>query len=211
MTSFNICFSLSDWLHLALLLISCQVLSNSLWLHELSHARLPCSSLSPWVCSDLCPLMPSNHLIHCHPLLLFLPSIFPNIRIFSSEICSSHQVAKVLEFQLQHWSFLKNKIFTYLAVLGLSCSMPDLHTFRYAGSRAHRLFSSCFSLRFSCLSAVRILVPWPGIKPESPAFKGIFSMTGSPGKPQKPTALEDHSNPFNHNIIMMESIGQNGL
>ena len=29
-------------------------------------------------------MMPSNHLIHCRPLLL-LPSIFPNIRVFSSE------------------------------------------------------------------------------------------------------------------------------
>ena len=28
--------------------------------------------------------MPSNHLIHCRPLLL-LPSIFPSIRIFSNE------------------------------------------------------------------------------------------------------------------------------
>ena len=29
-------------------------------------------------------VMPSNHLILCHPLL-FLPSIFPNIRIFSND------------------------------------------------------------------------------------------------------------------------------
>ena len=29
-------------------------------------------------------MMPSNHLILCHPLLL-LPSIFPSIRVFSSE------------------------------------------------------------------------------------------------------------------------------
>ena len=29
-------------------------------------------------------VMPSNHLILCHPLL-FLPSIFPRIRVFSSE------------------------------------------------------------------------------------------------------------------------------
>ena len=35
--------------------------------------------------SKLCELvMPSNHLILCRPLLL-LPSIFPNIRIFSNE------------------------------------------------------------------------------------------------------------------------------
>ena len=47
-------------------------------------------------------VMPSNHLILCHFLLLPL-SIFPSIRFFSNE--SSHQVAKVLEFQLQHQSF----------------------------------------------------------------------------------------------------------
>ena len=47
-------------------------------------------------------VMPSNHLIIlCHPLL-FLPSIIPSIRVFSNESSSLHQVAKVLEFQLQH-------------------------------------------------------------------------------------------------------------
>ena len=49
-------------------------------------------------------VMPSNHLILCHPLLL-LPSIFPNIKIFSSESVL-HIGAKVLEFQLQHQSIL---------------------------------------------------------------------------------------------------------
>ena len=46
-------------------------------------------------------VMPFNHLILCHPLLL-LPSIFPSIRVFSN---SSHQVAEVLNFQFQHQSF----------------------------------------------------------------------------------------------------------
>ena len=46
-------------------------------------------------------MMPSRHSILCHPLLL--PSIFPGIRVFSNEVSSSHQVAKVLE--LQHQSF----------------------------------------------------------------------------------------------------------
>ena len=49
-------------------------------------------------------VMPSNQLIFCRPLLL-LPSIFPSIRVFSNESSSSHQVAKVLEFQLQYQSF----------------------------------------------------------------------------------------------------------
>ena len=43
-------------------------------------------------------MMPSNHLILCHTLLL-LPSIFPSIRVGSY-----HQVAKELELQLQHQS-----------------------------------------------------------------------------------------------------------
>ena len=47
-------------------------------------------------------VMPSNYLILCSPLLL-LPSIFSSIRVFLNE--SVLQVAKVLEFQLQHQSF----------------------------------------------------------------------------------------------------------
>ena len=51
-------------------------------------------------------LMLSNHLILCCPLL-FLPSIFPSIRVFSNELAfgSLHHVAKVLKFQLQQHSF----------------------------------------------------------------------------------------------------------
>ena len=46
-------------------------------------------------------LSKSNHLILCYPLLL-LPSIFP--RFFSNEL-TLHQVAKVLELQLQQHPF----------------------------------------------------------------------------------------------------------
>ena len=48
-------------------------------------------------------VMPSNHLILCHPFLL-PPSIFPGIILFKG-VGLSNQVAKVLEFQLQHQSF----------------------------------------------------------------------------------------------------------
>ena len=46
-------------------------------------------------------VMPSNHVILCHPLLL-LPSIFSSIRVFSNESILRHQVVKILELQLQH-------------------------------------------------------------------------------------------------------------
>jgi len=48
--------------------------------------------------------MPSNHLILCCHLFL-PPSIFPSVRVFFKWVSSLHQVAKVLEFQLQHQSF----------------------------------------------------------------------------------------------------------
>ena len=55
--------------------------------YGLQHARLPCPSPTPRACSDSCSIesvMPSNHLILCHPFLL-LPSIFPSSRVFSNE------------------------------------------------------------------------------------------------------------------------------
>ena len=60
--------------------------SNSLRPRGLQHTRLPCPSPTPGAYSDSYPLvvMPSNHLILCHPLLL-PPSIFPSIMVFSSE------------------------------------------------------------------------------------------------------------------------------
>ena len=65
-----------------------QLLFNSLLLHGLQHARLPCPSPSPGACSNTMSIesvMPSNHLILYCPLFL-LPSIFPSIRVFSNEL-----------------------------------------------------------------------------------------------------------------------------
>ena len=82
------------------LCFSVAVVSDSLWLHGLQHARLPCPSLCPRVCSNSCPLSQ-----WCHPtisssvapfscLLSFLAlGSFPMSWLFIS-------VAKVLELQL---------------------------------------------------------------------------------------------------------------
>ena len=69
------------------MLFSHSIVSCSLRHHGLQHARPPCPSPTPGAYSNSCPpslLMPSNHLILCHPLLL-PPSIFPSIRVFSNE------------------------------------------------------------------------------------------------------------------------------
>ena len=71
------------------------------WTAECQASIFITSSWSLLKLMSIESMMPFNHLILCCPLLL-LPSIFPSIRLFSNE---SAQVAKVLEFQLQHQSF----------------------------------------------------------------------------------------------------------
>ena len=87
---------------------SCSVVSNSLQPHVLQHARLPCRSLSPWVCSTHvhwdgdaitvqapCPLSPPS------PPALNLPKHQGPFQWVNS----LPQVAKVSELHLQHHSF----------------------------------------------------------------------------------------------------------
>ena len=49
---------------LLLLLFSRSVMSKSVWLHRLQHARLPCASPAPGACSNSCP---SSQ--WCHPTI----------------------------------------------------------------------------------------------------------------------------------------------
>ena len=63
------------------------VVSDSLQPHELQHAKASLSTTNCWSLLKLMSIesvMPSNHLILCRPLLL-LPSVFPNIRVFSDK------------------------------------------------------------------------------------------------------------------------------
>ena len=63
------------------------VVSNPLRQHGQQHARLQVSITNTWSLLKVMfieSVMPSSHLILCSPLL-FLPSIFPSIRVFSNE------------------------------------------------------------------------------------------------------------------------------
>ena len=66
---------------------SCSVMPDSLWPMDCAAHQTSLSITNSW--NLLKPMsiesvMPSNHLILCHPLLL-LPSIFPSSRVFSNE------------------------------------------------------------------------------------------------------------------------------
>ena len=73
--------------------------------HGLQHARLPCPSPTPRACSTL--VHPVSNAIHpSHPLLSPSPPAFnlSQHQGLCQWVSSSHQVAKVLGFQLQHRS-----------------------------------------------------------------------------------------------------------
>ena len=86
----NISLNFSIMYHMEMVSQSVQLLSRvqPLLPHGLQHARPPSLSISnSWSLLKLMSIelvMPSNHLILCHPILL-LPSIFPSIRVFSNE------------------------------------------------------------------------------------------------------------------------------
>ena len=109
LTQPNICWALAQLsMHLSPQChqFSHLVVSNSLWSHGLQHARLPVHHQLPeftqthvhWVSDDIQP---------SHPLLSPSP---PSFNLSQHQglfkwVISSHQMAKVLEFQLQHQSF----------------------------------------------------------------------------------------------------------
>ena len=82
------------------------VVSDPLQPHGLQYARLPCPSPNPGACSNSCPsswyaIQPS------YPLSSPSPPTFnlSQHRGLFQWVSSSHQMAKVLEFQFQHQSF----------------------------------------------------------------------------------------------------------
>ena len=79
--------------------------SDSLWPHERQHARPPCPSPTSGVYPNPCPLSR-----WCHPSYPLSSPSPPALNLSQHQglfkgVSSSHQVDKVLEFQLQHQSF----------------------------------------------------------------------------------------------------------
>ena len=92
--------------------------------------------------------MPSSHLILCHPLLL-LPSIFPSIRVFSSEAALCIRWPKYRHFNYdtspssEHSGLISFRMdwFDLLAVQGTLKSLLQHHS-----SKASILWCSTFSI-----------------------------------------------------------------
>ena len=111
-TSTLLSFNCPDESRNPLLLFSRSVVSDSLRPHGLQHARLPCLSLSPRVCSNPCPLS-----WWCHPTISSsiapfsscsqsfpASGFFPRSRLFSGgQSTGASASASVLPMNTQDW------------------------------------------------------------------------------------------------------------
>ena len=137
-----------------LLLFSCLVVSDSLWPCEPQHTRLPSPSPSPTVMFRLMSsksVMPSNHLILCHPLLL-LPSIFPSIRVFSNESAVRIRWPKYwsFSFRISPSNEYSNLIFFRMDWLDLLAVQGTLKSLlQHHSSKASILCSAFFIIQLS--------------------------------------------------------------
>ena len=99
--------------HPKALLFSCSVVSDSLRPHGLQHARLPCPSLSPGVCSNSCPLSQWRHPTISFSVIPFSPHLqsfpasgsFPMSQLFGScgQSIGASASASVLPMIIQDW------------------------------------------------------------------------------------------------------------
>ena len=124
------------------------VVSSSLWLHGLQHSRLPC--LSPTLAAiklmSIVSVMPLNHLNLCHPLL-FLPSSFPSIRVFSNETVLHISLPKYCNFSFSispsnQYSGLISFRMDWLDLLALQGTLKNL--LQHHSSKASILPHSAF-------------------------------------------------------------------
>ena len=123
-----------------------QVLSHA-WLFA-TPGTTACQASVPFTVSwsllmsiDL--VMPSNHLILCHPLLL-PPSIFPSIRVFSNELALHIRWPKYSSFSISPFSEYLGLIFfidwfNLLPVQGTLKSLPQ-HNLKASSFLRHSAF-----------------------------------------------------------------------
>ena len=98
----------------------------------------PCPSPSPWSLLKLMSIesvMPSNHPVLCHPLLL-LPSIFPSIRVFSKDLAFHMKWPKYWNFsfsirpsnEYSQLIYFRMDWFDLLAIQGTLKSLLQYHS-----------------------------------------------------------------------------------
>ena len=156
---------------LEILFISCHLLAKSclnLWQHRLQQGKLPCPSLSPRVCPISCPLS-----LWCHPtisssVILFLPSIFPDIRFFSNESALLIRWPKCWNLSFnnspsnEYWGLTSFRIdrFDFPAVQGILRSLLQNHSLKAAILWCSAFFMVQLSHLYMTTGKTTVLIIW---------------------------------------------------
>ena len=108
-------------------------------------------------------VMPSNHFIFCHPLLL-LPSIFPSIRVFSNDSCGqiirASASASVLPMNIQDLFSVGLIGFNLLAVQGTFKSLLQHHNSKTSILRRSAFFMVQLSHPYMTTGKTIALTRW---------------------------------------------------
>ena len=166
-------------------------MSDSLLPHGLQHARLPCPSLSPGVCSNVCPLSQ-----WCHPTISFsvasffscrqsfpASGSFPMSQIFASggQSIGASASASVLPMNTQGWFPLGLIGFISLMSKGLSraFSSTTVGKHQFFGAQPSLLNGSCVRAickeSLVCESVILNLICATGL---SPIFQLVEHLLG---------------------------------
>ena len=140
-------------LHIGIWMCLLLLLSRCVWLFETPWTAARQASLSPPIsqslpkCMSTALVIPSNHLILSCPLLL-LPSIFPSIRVFSSESALHIRWPKYWSFSFstssskEYWGLtsFRTDMFYLLAVQGTLQSLLQHHSSKTSILRCSAFF-----------------------------------------------------------------------
>ena len=133
-------------------------MSDSLWPHGLQHTRLHCPSPTPGTYSNLSPSRQ-----WCHPTISpsvipfsSLPSIFPSIRVFSSELILHSRWPK-------YWSstFSISPSYEYLGLISFRIDWLDLALQGTLKSLLQHHSSKASILQCSAFFIVELSHPYP--------------------------------------------------
>ena len=209
---------------------SVTLMPDSLWSDGLQHTRLPCPSPTPgayWN-SSIELVMPSNHLILCHPLLL-PPSIFTSIRVFSNvsvlhirwpkywsfsfSISPSNEYSGLISFRMDWLDLLavqvtlksllqyhssKASILQWLASFIVQLSHPYLTTGKTIALTRWTFFGKVMSLLFNMLSKL-VITFLPRSK--SLNFMAAVTICSDFGAPQNKVSVSTVSPSICHEVM----------
>ena len=119
---------------------------DSLQPRGLQHTVLPVhhNSRSLLKLMSIESVRPSNHLILCWPLL-FLPSIFPSVRVFSNDSVLCIRWPKYWSFSISPSNEYSGMIF-FRILVGSPCSPRDSQESSPTPVQKHQFFSAHLSL-----------------------------------------------------------------